>query len=101
MLTYKKIKIILLTLYGQYDNHHLILLPMGLLLTEYLTVQNVLNQKFQNLLEEITTNEFVTEVGDKIFEETGKTFDDEQVKQMIGEMLVPQLLNISNMVNNQ
>jgi hypothetical protein len=74
---------------------------MGLLLTEYFTVQNILNQKFENLLEEITTNEFVTEVGDKIFEETGKSFDDEQVKVMIGEMLVPQLLNISNMVNNQ
>ena len=74
---------------------------MGLMLTEYLTVQNILNQKFENLLEEITTNEFVTEVGDKIFEETGKSFDDEQVKQMIGEMLVPQLLNVSNMVNNQ
>ena len=74
---------------------------MGLMLTEYLTVQNVLNQKFQNLIEEISTNEFVTQVGDKIFEETGKSFDDEQVKQMIGEMLVPQLLNISNMVNNQ
>lgn len=74
---------------------------MGLLLTEYLTVQNILNEKIQNLIEEITTNEFVTEVGDKIFEETGKDIDDEQVKQMIGEMLVPQLLNISNMVNNQ
>ena len=74
---------------------------MGLMLTEYFTVQNILNQKFENLIEEISTNEFVTEVGDKIFEETGKSFDDEQVKQMIGEMLVPQLLNISNMVNNQ
>jgi len=74
---------------------------MGLMLTEYLTVQNVLNEKFQNLLEEISSNEFVTEVGDKIFEETGKSIDDEQVKMMIGEMLVPQLLNVSNMVNNQ
>ena len=74
---------------------------MGLMLTEYFTVQNILNQKFENLIEEVSTNEFVTEVGDKIFEETGKSFDDEQVKQMIGEMLVPQLLNISNMVNNQ
>jgi hypothetical protein len=74
---------------------------MGLLLTEYFIVQETLNQKFENLIEEISSNEFITEVGDKIFEETGKTFDDEQVKMMIGEMLVPQLLNISNMVNNQ
>ena len=75
---------------------------MSLFLTEYLTVQNVLNEKFQNLLEEITTNEFVTEVGDRIFEETGKSFDDEEVKQMIGEMLFShQLLNVSNMINNQ
>ena len=74
---------------------------MGLMLTEYLTVQNILNQKFENLIEEISSNEFVTEVGDRIYEETGKSFDDEQVKQIIGEMLVPQLLNISNMVNNQ
>lgn len=74
---------------------------MGLLLTEYFTVQETLNQKFENLLEEISSNEFVTEVGDKIFEETGKTFDDEQVKRMIGEMLVPQLLQMSKVVIDQ
>ena len=61
---------------------------MGLLLREYCTVQQTLNQKFENLIEEISSNEFVTEVGDKIFEETGKNLDDEQVKRMIGEMLV-------------
>lgn len=74
---------------------------MGLMLTEYLTVQNILNQKFENLIEEISTNEFVTEVGDKIFEETGKSIDDEQVKMMIGEMLVPQLLQMSKVVIDQ
>ena len=75
---------------------------MSLLLTEYLTVQNVLNEKFENLLEEFTTNEFVTEVGDKIFEETGKTFDDEEVKEMIGETLFSHLLlNVSLLINNQ
>jgi hypothetical protein len=77
-------------------------LLMSLLLTEYLTVQNVLNEKFENLLEEFTTNEFVTEVGDKIFEETGKTFDDEEVKEMIGETLFSHLLlNVSLLINNQ
>jgi chaperonin cofactor prefoldin len=74
---------------------------MGLLLTEYFTVQETLNQKFENLIEEISSNEFITEVGDKIFEETGKTFDDEQVKRMIGEMLVPQLLQMSKVVIDQ
>jgi hypothetical protein len=74
---------------------------MGLLLTEYFIVQETLNQKFENLIEEISSNEFVTEVGDKIFEETGKSFDDEQVKVMIGEMLVPQLLQMSKVVIDQ
>jgi len=74
---------------------------MGLLLTEYFIVQETLNQKFENLLEEISSNEFITEVGDKIFEETGKSFDDEQVKVMIGEMLVPQLLQMSKVVIDQ
>jgi hypothetical protein len=74
---------------------------MGLLLTEYFIVQETLNQKFENLIEEISSNEFITEVGDKIFEETGKSFDDEQVKVMIGEMLVPQLLQMSKVVIDQ
>lgn len=74
---------------------------MGLMLTEYVTVQNIINSKFENLIEELSTNEFVVEVGDKIFEETGKTFDDEQIKVMIGEMLVPQLLQMSKVVIDQ
>ena len=74
---------------------------MGLLLREYCIVQQTLNEKFEQLIEEISSNEFVTEVGDKIFEETGKNLDDEQVKRMIGEMLVPQLLQMSKVVIGQ
>jgi len=54
--------------------------------------------KLEQLIEEISSNEFVTEVGDKIFEETGKNLDDEQVKRMIGERLTPILINFHQLV---
>ena len=52
-------------------------------------IDQEVNNKLEQLIEELSTNEFVMEVGDKIFHQTGKNLDDHEVKMMIGERLIP------------
>ena len=61
-------------------------------------IDQQINSKLEQLIEELSTNEFVVEVGDKIFMNTGKNLDDNEVKMMIGERLTPILINFHQLV---
>lgn len=61
-------------------------------------IDQEINSKLEQLINELSTNEFVTEVGDKIFMNTGKNLDDHEVKMMIGERLTPILINFHQLV---
>ena len=52
--------------------------------------------KLEELVEELSTNEFVDEVGDEIFEKSGEEVDN--LKEIIGERLTPILMRFSRMV---
>ena len=61
-------------------------------------IDQQINSKLEQLINELSTNEFVVEVGDKIFMNTGKNLDDNEVKMMIGERLTPILINFHQLV---
>ena len=61
-------------------------------------IDQEINSKLEQLINELSTNEFVVEVGDKIFVNTGKNLDDNEVKMMIGERLTPILINFHQLV---
>ena len=52
--------------------------------------------KLEQLVEELSTNEFVDEVGDEIFDKSGEEVDN--LKEIIGERLTPILMRFSRMV---
>jgi hypothetical protein len=54
--------------------------------------------KLEQLVNELSTNEFVEEIGDEIFEETGEEVDN--LKEVIGERLTPLLIKFSQLVLN-
>lgn len=45
--------------------------------------------KMSGTLEELSSNEFVEEVNDIIFKETGKEYEHDEMKDMIGEVMIP------------
>jgi hypothetical protein len=57
--------------------------------------QKILDKLVQ-LVEDLSTNEFVEEIGDEIFEKTGEEVDN--LKEIIGERLTPILINFSRVV---
>ena len=59
--------------------------------------EKILN-KLEQLVNELSTNEFVEEIGDEIFEETGEEVDN--LKEIIGERLTPLLIKFSQLVLN-
>ena len=61
-------------------------------------IDQEINSKLEQLINELSTNEFVVEVGDKIFVNTGKNLDDNEVKMMIGERLTPILINFHQLI---
>lgn len=61
-------------------------------------IDQEINSKLEQLIEELSTNEFVVEVGDKIFVNTGKNLDDHELKMMIGERLIPILITFNQVV---
>jgi hypothetical protein len=54
--------------------------------------------KLEQLVNELSTNEFVEEISDEIFEETGEEVDN--LKEVIGERLTPLLIKFSQLVLN-
>ena len=61
-------------------------------------IDQEINSKLEQLINELSTNEFVVEIGDKIFMNTGKNLDDHEVKMMIGERLTPILINFHQLI---
>ena len=61
-------------------------------------IDQEINSKLEQLINELSTNEFVVEIGDKIFMNTGKNLDDHEVKTMIGERLTPILTNFHQLI---
>jgi hypothetical protein len=59
--------------------------------------EKILN-KLEQLVNELSTNEFVEEIGDEIFDTTGEEIDN--LKEIIGERLTPMLINFSRLVLN-
>ena len=57
--------------------------------------QKILDKLVQ-LVEDLSTNEFVEEIGDEIFDKTGEEVDN--LKEIIGERLTPILINFSRVV---
>jgi hypothetical protein len=52
--------------------------------------------KLEQLVEDLSTNEFIDEVGDEIFEKSGEEVDN--LKEIIGERLTPILMRFSRIV---
>jgi hypothetical protein len=52
--------------------------------------------KLEQLVEDLSTNEFINEVGDEIFEKSGEEVDN--LKEIIGERLTPILMRFSRIV---
>lgn len=61
-------------------------------------IDQEINNKLEQLINELSTNEFVDEVGDKVFVKTGKNLDDHELKMMIGERLIPILITFNQVV---
>lgn len=61
-------------------------------------IDQEINNKLEQLINELSTNEFVDEVGDKVFVNTGKNLDDHELKMMIGERLIPILITFNQVV---
>lgn len=59
-------------------------------------VKVVLTEKLSLLMEELQTNEFVEMIGDRIHEETDIELNHEQVKRIVGDVLIPLLPKFSD-----
>jgi hypothetical protein len=63
-------------------------------------VNQIIDQKILDklvlLVEDLSTNEFVEEIGDEIFDKTGEEVDN--LKEIIGERLTPILIRFSRVV---
>ena len=59
-------------------------------------VKVVLTEKLSMLMEELQTNEFVDMIGDRIHDETGIELNHEQVKRIVGDVLIPLLPKFSD-----
>lgn len=62
-------------------------------------VNDVINQKLENLMEEISTNEFVEMITDMYQDQTGEEIEDtDEVSEVIGERVVPLLTKVCEYV---
>ena len=62
-------------------------------------VNDVINQKLENLMEEISTNEFVEMITDMYQDQTGEEIEDtDEVSEIIGERVVPLLTKVCEYV---
>jgi len=60
-------------------------------------ISNEINERLSQLIEEMSTNEFVDLICDKVYTETGVDYTDEQreeIQSQIGEQVFPLLLKI-------
>ena len=62
-------------------------------------VNEVINQKLENLMEEISTPEFVEMITDMYQDQTGEEIEDtDEVQEVIGERVIPLLTKVTEYV---
>ena len=62
-------------------------------------VNDVINQKLENLMEEISTPEFVEMITDMYQDQTGEEIEDtDEVQEVIGERVIPLLTKVTEYV---
>ncbi len=62
-------------------------------------VNEVINQKLENLMEEISTPEFVEMITDMYVDQTGEEIEDtDEVQEVIGERVIPLLTKVTEYV---
>jgi len=62
-------------------------------------VNDVINQKLENLMEEISTNEFMEMITDMYVDQTGEEIEDtDEVQEVIGERVIPLLTKVTEYV---
>jgi hypothetical protein len=64
-------------------------------------VTTIINDKLSQFVDQFTTQEFLEEVSDKIFEETHQNLDQEEVKFIIHNQLIPLLYKLGQYVKEQ
>ncbi len=65
-------------------------------------ISNEINERLSQLIEEMSTNEFVDLICDKVYTETGEDYTDEQreeITSQIGEQVFPLLMKIMEHVS--
>lgn len=60
-----------------------------------IVVMNLISRKLSNLIEELSTNEFIEEVGDEIYVQTGNSLSPDDVKDLVGSKVIPLLEKIT------
>lgn len=62
-------------------------------------VNEVINQKLENLMEEISTPEFIEMITDMYVDQTGEEIEDtDEVQEVIGERVIPLLTKVTEYV---
>lgn len=65
-------------------------------------VNDVINQKLENLMDEMSTNEFVEMITDMYYDQTGEDIVDEdkqdEVREVIGDRVFPLLIKVQEYV---
>lgn len=60
-----------------------------------IVVMNLISRKLSELVEELSTNEFIQEVGDEIYVQTGEDLHSKDVKDLVGSKVIPLLEKIT------
>jgi hypothetical protein len=61
-------------------------------------VNDIISEKVMSLVEEMSTNEFLDEVGDKIFKETGNELSYDELKDILNQPIGKLLMKLSEWV---
>lgn len=62
-------------------------------------VNDVINQKLENLMEEISTTEFIEMITDMYQDQTGEEIEDtDEVSEVVGERVIPLLTKVTEYV---
>jgi len=61
-------------------------------------VMNVISRKLTDLVEDLSTNEFVEQVGDEIFRELGEELSHDEIKVVTREKVLSLIVKITEFV---
>jgi hypothetical protein len=62
---------------------------------------DIITEKLTTLLEEMSQNEFIEMVGDRIHKETGVNLDSDEVSELVGDKMTPLLMRIGQWIVEQ